>query len=118
MQCHRLRQVRRGVSCMPQKLEIFDSTVWAERALLLCRRKIHDEDILKALRHIDGKSSEDVNNRPLIGVLSQVRGHPVATGSNDVLRTICADHLSTCSLANQLQRAILTLLPHISSLLR
>jgi len=70
---------------MPQKLEIFDSTVWAERALLLCRRKIHDEDILKVLRHVDGKSSEDVNNRPLIGVLSQVRGHPVATGSNDVL---------------------------------
>ena len=58
---------------------------------LACHRKIHDEDILKALRHADGKGSEDVNNRPLIGVLSQVRGLP-ATSGNDVLRIIIADH--------------------------
>lgn len=78
---------------MPQKLEIYDSTVWAERALVLCRRKIHDEDILKVLRQVDGKSSEDVNNRPLIGVLSQVRGHPATDvmTCNGVLRIICAD---------------------------
>ena len=31
--CSHLRQVSRGFSCMPQRLEIFDSTVWAERAL-------------------------------------------------------------------------------------
>ncbi len=33
MQCCQLRQVRRGIVCLPQKLEIFDSTVWSERAL-------------------------------------------------------------------------------------
>lgn len=75
---------------MPQKLGIFYSTVCAQRALVSCCRKIHDEDILKALRHAGGKSSEDVNNRPLIGVLSQVRGHS-ATDSNDVLKFISAD---------------------------
>lgn len=76
---------------MPQNLEIFDSRSGLNAPWLACHRKIHDEDILKALRHADGKGGEDVNNRPLIGVLSQVRGHP-ATGSNEVLKIISADN--------------------------
>ncbi|DBA88768.1 hypothetical protein WJX77_006584 [Trebouxia sp. C0004] len=60
---------------------------WRQAALavlLVCNivsyaRKIHDEDVLETLRRVEGKMNEDVNNRPLIGVLSQP-GEPAPEG--------------------------------------
>ena len=54
-------------------------------------RKVRDEDVIKALQRSHGKHEEEFNNRPLIGVLSQVKmskvpGHYVT--------------LSVCSLAS------------------
>ena len=39
---------------------------------LPCCRNIYDQDVLSVLRRASNKASEDVNNRPLIGLLSQV----------------------------------------------
>ena len=52
----------------------FDDLCWhcTQRMCVVCCRDIREQDVQKALQQVNQQSKGELNNRPLIGVLSQV----------------------------------------------